>query len=79
MKNETVLYEDKDHKCIMFSFDDEEHDEKFLSVNQFLIIQGNNGVLIDPGSQSVFDEMQEAVSRHIDLSNIKYIFFTSRP
>ncbi|MDX1294731.1 MAG: MBL fold metallo-hydrolase [Sulfurimonadaceae bacterium] len=74
--NETVLYDDGQHKCIMFSFDDEEHEDRYLAVNQFLIVQHESGILIDPGSQAVFDEMYDAVSRHMDPQNLKYIFFS---
>jgi flavorubredoxin len=73
---ETILFDNGVHKCIMFSFDDEEHEDSFLSVNQFLIVQNNQGVLIDPGSESIFDEMCDAVSAHIPLENIKFIFLS---
>lgn len=76
MDKETILYEDEDHKCFMFSFDDEENEDKFLSVNQFLIIQKETAILIDPGSQSVYDEVVEAVERHISIDKVKYIFFS---
>ncbi|MFT7860068.1 MAG: MBL fold metallo-hydrolase [Sulfurimonas sp.] len=76
MENETILYDDGVHKCIMFSFDDEEQEESYLAVNQFLIVQNNSGILIDPGSQSVFDEMYDAVARHIDVDQLKYIFYS---
>lgn len=74
--NETLLYDDGHHKCVMFSFDDEEHEERYLAVNQFLIVQGESAILIDPGSEAVFEEMYDAVSRHIDLNQLKYIFFS---
>lgn len=76
MDNEKIIYEDKNHKCVMFSFDDESHEDSYLSVNQYLIVQNNQGVLIDPGSEAVFNEMLEAVSNHIDIENIKLIFFS---
>ena len=58
------------------SFDDESHEDSFLSVNQFLIVQNDVGVLVDPGSESIFDEMYEAVSRHVAIEKIKFIFFS---
>lgn len=76
MQNETILYDDGLHQCVMFSFDDEEHEERYLSVNQFLIVQNGEGILIDPGSLSVFDTMYDAVSRHIAPQKIKYLFFS---
>lgn len=76
MDKETVLYEDGAHKCVMFSLEDETQEMNSLSVNQFLIVQHESAVLIDPGSGSIFGELLEAVSRHIDPHNIKYIFFS---
>ena len=76
MDNEKILYDDGAHKCVMFSLEDESQEENTLSVNQFLIVQGNSAVLIDPGSGSVFMELHDAVSRHIDPQHIKYIFFS---
>lgn len=76
MKDETLLFDDGTHKCVMFSLEDEEHKEHSLSVNQFLIVQHESAVLIDPGSGGIFSELYDAVSRHIDPSKIKYIFFS---
>ena len=73
---EKVLYDDGVHKCIMFSFDDEEHEDSFLSVNQYLIVNHGAGFLIDPGSEAIFDELSDAVSKYVRIENIKYIFFS---
>jgi len=72
---EKVLYDDGTHKCIMFSFDDESHGDSYLSVNQYLIVQNGVGVLIDPGSEVIFDELYDAVSNHLVIDNLKFIFF----
>ena len=76
MHNDTILFDDGVHKCIMFSFDDETHEEKFLSLNQYLIIQGKSAVLLDPGSEALFEELYERVSSYIDIEDLKYIFFS---
>ena len=76
MQNEKVIYDDGDHKCIVFSFDNEETEESFLAVNQYLIIQNNSAILIDPGSQSSYDEVFDGVSRYTDIDNLKYIFYS---
>lgn len=73
---EKILYDDGQHKCVMFSFDDETHEDSFLSVNQYLIVQGDFAILIDPGSEAIFDELYDAVSLHVEMENIKYIFFS---
>ncbi|MBN2781908.1 MAG: MBL fold metallo-hydrolase [Campylobacterales bacterium] len=75
-KKGKILYNDATHKCVMFSFDSEESGDSFLSVNQYLIVQNNSAILIDPGSEAVFDELLEAVSEYVDVENIKFIFFS---
>ena len=74
--NEKILYDDGVHKCIMFSFDDETHEDSFLSVNQYLMVQNGSGVLIDPGSEAIFEELFDAVSRHIEIENLKFVFLS---
>jgi flavorubredoxin len=77
MENKSkVLFDDGEHKCIMFSFDDEAHEDSYLSVNQFLIVQHGTGVLIDPGSEAIFDELYDAVSEYVEINQIKFIFFS---
>jgi len=71
-----VLFDDGEHKCVMFSFDDESHEDSFLSVNQYLIVQNGKGVLIDPGSEAIFDELYDAVSEFVEISDIKFIFLS---
>jgi len=73
---EKILYDDGIHKCVMFSFDDESHEDAYLSVNQYLIVQNGEGILIDPGSEGVFDELFDAVSKHVEIENVKFIFFS---
>ena len=74
--NESILFDDGTHKCIMFSFDDEEQDDKFLSVNQYLIIQNNSAIVVDPGSSAIFYELKDAIEKHIPFEHIKYVFFS---
>jgi len=76
MASEKVLYDDGVHKCIVFSFDDEEIEDKFLALNQYLIIQNNSAILLDPGSEVLFDEVYDAVQKHISIDKLKYIFFS---
>ena len=73
---EKILYDDGIHKCVMFAFDDESHEDSFLSVNQYLIVQNGVGVLVDPGSEAIFDELYDAVSKYVEIENIKFIFFS---
>lgn len=76
MQNEKIIYDDGSHKCIVFSFDAEEVEDSFLAVNQYLIIQNNSAILIDPGSRVTYEDVYDAVARYIDIENLKYIFFS---
>ncbi|MDY0117289.1 MAG: MBL fold metallo-hydrolase [Sulfurimonadaceae bacterium] len=76
MDREHILYDDGIHKCVMFSFDDEAHEDSFLSVNQFLIVQNESAILIDPGSETIFEDLSEAIERHVKIENIKFIFLS---
>ena len=76
MAESKILFDNGTHKCIMFSIDDETHEEKFLSVNQYLLIQDGAGILIDPGSDSIFHELCDAVSQYIPIDKIKFVFFS---
>lgn len=76
MQNEKIIYSDEDHKCIVFSFDNEEVNESFLAVNQYLIVHKNSAILIDPGSEAVYDEVYDAVCKYIDIKNLQYIFYS---
>ncbi len=76
MQDEQIIYEDEEHKCIIFSFDNEENEESFLAVNQYLIIQNSSAILIDPGSLSSYDELYDRVSKYIEIEKLKYIFYS---
>lgn len=76
MDNEKVLYDDGVHKCVAFHFDDESVSDSFLAINQYLIVQNGLGILLDPGGKDIYDEVYEGVCRHIDIENLKYIFFS---
>ncbi|WP_024955847.1 MBL fold metallo-hydrolase [Sulfurospirillum arcachonense] len=76
METEAVIYDDGVHKCVMFNFDDEEYENQYLAVKQYLIIHQNTGILIDPGSKGVFDELYKAIQKYIPIENIKFITFS---
>jgi len=71
-----ILFDNGIHKCIMFSIDDESQEESFLAVNQYLLIQNGAGILIDPGSDSIFHELCDAIERYIPIDKIKLVFFS---
>ena len=70
-----ALYDDGFHKFVWLGWQEEE-EEGLVQVNQYLIVNGNEGVLLDPGGIYVFPQVVANVSRWIDLDNIKHIFYT---
>ena len=76
MAESKILFDNGVHKCVMFSIDDEEQEESYLSVNQYLLVQNGSGILIDPGSEAIFHELCDEVSQYIPIENIKFVFFS---
>ncbi len=70
-----VLYEDKNHKFIWLGLDEAEA-EKGILTNQYLIVNNNEGILIDPGGYYVFQRVLENTSRFVDPQNVKALFFS---
>ncbi len=70
-----VLFEENNHKFIWLGWEEKET-EGMVQVNQYIIINKDEGILLDPGGIHVFPRVVGNVSRYIDLDKIKYIFFT---
>ncbi len=70
-----VLYNDGTHKFIWLGWPEKEV-EGIVQTNEYLIINNDEGVLLDPGGVSVFSQVAENVSRWISVDKIKYIFYT---
>ncbi|WP_457599806.1 oxygen-binding di-iron domain-containing protein [Hydrogenivirga sp.] len=70
-----VLYEDTDHKFVWLSWS-EDDEGGLVQTNQYLIISGGVGVLLDPGGAHVFPKVVAATARYISLEKIKYIFYS---
>lgn len=66
-----ILYDDGFHKCIAFSMLDDV-DESVPS-NQFLIIDGNEACIIDPGGDLTFTPLTLQITKFIPMDNIKYV------
>lgn len=65
-----VLYDDGHHKCIAFAMPAE--DESVPS-NQFLVIDGQDAAVIDPGGDLTFTPLTLQLSKYIHLDNLRYI------
>ena len=67
----TVLYEDESHRCI--AFNDLVSGDGVQS-NQFLIIDGDQSIVLDPGGQLTFSALTLAIRKFIDPKHLTYMF-----
>ncbi|HIP75194.1 MAG TPA: MBL fold metallo-hydrolase [Thermococcus paralvinellae] len=69
------LYDDGDHKVFWLGIEEAE-DEKGILTNQYLIIDNDEAVLIDPGGYFVFERVLKNVSSKISPTKIKYLLYS---
>ena len=70
-----VLYDEDGHKFIWLGWEEKE-EEGLVNVNQYLIIDNNEAIILDPGGIKVFPRIVGNLSRYIDLEKVKYLFFS---
>jgi flavorubredoxin len=68
-----VIFENKDHKWIVFGRDPGKKNN-IVDSNQYLIISNGQGFLLDPGGIEIFEHMHEEIKKHIDTKDIIGIF-----
>ncbi|WP_243020898.1 MBL fold metallo-hydrolase [Simplicispira sedimenti] len=66
------LYRDKHHACYMFTNLIEE-DGQAVQANQFLIVDGGTGAIIDPGGNLAYNELYMGMSKHFSPQNLSYL------
>ena len=66
------LYRDKQHACLMFT-DLFEEDGQAVQANQFLVIDGDQAALIDPGGNQAFNELLMGVGREFPPGKLTYL------
>ncbi len=76
METSKIIYESQNHKVIKISQEDEEERGGYVSANQYLIINEDEGVLLDPGGRVMFPFILESVKEYIEPTNISYIFLS---
>ncbi len=70
-----VLFEEDNHKVIWLGWEKDEGSGA-VQTNQYLIIHGSKGILLDPGGVHLFPRVVAVISRYIDLDNIETILFS---
>lgn len=65
-----VLYDDGHHKCVAFSIP---NDEDSVPSNQFLVIDGKQAAVIDPGGDLTFTPLTMGILKHTSMDNVRYV------
>jgi len=66
------LYRDSRHICLMFA-DLIEADTQAVQSNQFLIVDGDTGAVLDPGGNLAFNELFLGMSRYFAPNKLSYL------
>ncbi len=66
------LYRDDNHACYMFS-DLIEEDGQAVQANQFLIVDGDTGAIIDPGGNLAYNELYIGMIKHFPPQKLSYL------
>ena len=66
------LFRQGDHACLMFSNLGDEGGEA-VQANQFLIVDGDHGAIIDPGGNLAYSELYLGMTRHFAPSRLSAI------
>jgi flavorubredoxin len=66
------LYHHDGHQCLMFTDLGQDGDEAVQS-NQFLVIDGDTGAIIDPGGNLAYGELYLAMTRHFPPQRLSAI------
>ncbi len=66
------LYRDAQHACLMFP-DLIDEEGQAVQANQFLIVDGDTGAIIDPGGNLAFNELFMGMSRHFPPHKLSYL------
>ena len=70
-----VVAENENHQFIWLGLDEADL-EKGILTNQYLVIDNDEAMLIDPGGYFVFERLYKAVSEIIDPSRVKAVFYS---
>jgi len=71
----TVLYESPTHKFFHLGWEEQE-EEGYVQTNQYMIQDGDEVILLDPGGAHVFPRVLANVAEVVDLSKVRHIFYT---
>ncbi len=70
---QTAILYNENHKWMIFGRNPAKP-EKIIDTNQYLIVAGNQGILLDPGGTELFAPILAAVLRHAPIRQLTHIF-----
>ncbi len=73
MKTVQYIYEEGEHKWAVIARDPEKP-SYVIDTNEYLVINNDNALLLDPGGQEVFPAVFSAISQNYDPANIRALF-----
>lgn len=68
------LYNNGSHVCLMFNDLVDDSGNAAVQANQFLIISGGEGALIDPAGNMTYNALIMAMEKYFPFKDLKYIF-----
>lgn len=71
MKTQTIYQEG--HTWLAFGRDPDKPN-KIIDTNQYMVISGNQSILLDPGGIELFAPMLSSVVKHVPLEHITHLF-----
>jgi flavorubredoxin len=73
MKKATVLFEQGKHKWIVISRDPQKPNY-LIDTNEYLVVNGADAMLLDPGGSEIFPAVFSAISAEFNPNHIKWLF-----
>jgi len=71
-----ILFEQEGHKVIKLTHEEEEERGGYIGTNQYLIIDKDEAMLLDPGGRVMFPFILDSVREYVEPSKINYIFLS---
>lgn len=68
-----TLFDDGNHRCLMFNDLVDEGDDHAVQANQFLLVSGGEGALIDPAGNMTYNALIMAMAQFFPSRRLKYI------
>ena len=76
MNQSEVLFEREGHKVVKLRLEIEEDAYNCIDTNQYLIISGGEGILLDSGGRISFADIYDECLKYIKSDDLKYIILS---